>query len=664
MAADSVTIVMDKRDPFKEVENLSEVNEMSEEDIPVMTDAGADVSDKENDFQPLKPEPFDIGSFSTKDTPGKSKPKIRYSLLEFDPLYSPRRINEDRNVSGQNDDFKDALAFTEERIEDLQIEQEINNPVSEESTNYTDSDQSLLVKIVSEIEVKTVVSEEIEHKSSNNNCELAEEDQNTVDDTSCYLDTLNTESKVSENVPEGSDTTISTSVENQSQVDSPKLATDRSIISTTDSEINKETFKDALPSTEEKIVNPHFEEEIVDNPTSEQLTSSTDAESAVHVPIVSGVEIERTSIEVVPEEYYKGSNSSGFDKSTCPLDDIKPQASDIIFTAVEIEQKTFNDTSHNLDTLNTKANVSENLEPIDTANFISLENLSEFDSLKLAAIRSITSTTDTEIKKVMSDLTEKMERQKEEISQLKLELNAVQQAKASLDLGLTQKDEIILKTQAKVLKMEQSHKQEVKRLKEQLKENSKLIQKEPCKDFEDQLKEAKAREAKAVAELAQKTRENIKYERSMEQYEAPLTELNAKFNQVIEELKVTKKHLVSLELAFSDVHSKYEKTKETIEGYSANEEILKEKLELYHATILKHEEKYESLKTHAKNQIDKSNSELLALRERDEAELSKYKAIIKRLEIKRSALEVALQQKNEECQQLAALCDEVTGKKV
>lgn len=42
----------------------------------------------------------------------------------------------------------------------------------------------------------------------------------------------------------------------------------------------------------------------------------------------------------------------------------------------------------------------------------------------------------------------------------------------------------------------------------------------------------------------------------------------------------------------------------------------------------------------------------------------KQGAITKRLEIKIAALENALEQKNRECEELAALCDEVTGKKV
>lgn len=52
------------------------------------------------------------------------------------------------------------------------------------------------------------------------------------------------------------------------------------------------------------------------------------------------------------------------------------------------------------------------------------------------------------------------------------------------------------------------------------------------------------------------------------------------------------------------------------------------------------------------------------MKELHEMEMSKLKAYARRLEIKLSSLEVSLQQKTEECEQLSALCDEVTGKQV
>lgn len=112
----------------------------------------------------------------------------------------------------------------------------------------------------------------------------------------------------------------------------------------------------------------------------------------------------------------------------------------------------------------------------------------------------------------MADLSEKLNEQQQENSDLKLQLNAIQQAKASLELEIRQKEEVIIKTQAEALKNEQAYKQEIKQLREKLKENSKLIEKDGSKELEDQLKEAKAREAKAVAELNQRTKDDLNYQ--------------------------------------------------------------------------------------------------------------------------------------------------------
>ncbi|XP_018578896.1 transforming acidic coiled-coil-containing protein 2-like isoform X2 [Anoplophora glabripennis] len=276
--------------------------------------------------------------------------------------------------------------------------------------------------------------------------------------------------------------------------------------------------------------------------------------------------------------------------------------------------------------------------------------------------RTIISLTDQKSK--MADLSEKLNQQQQENSDLKLQLNAIQQAKASLELEIRQKEEVIIKTQAEALKNEQTYKQEIKQLREKLKENSKLIEKDGSKELEDQLKEAKAREAKAVAELNQRTKDDLNYQKIMEEYENTIATRFADYQKLKEEHETATRHLANIELAFSDVHQKYERTKALLEGFKSNEETLNGALQVSERTLKQHEERYESLKAHAKGQIEKSNKEILMLRDKYEMDINKLKAIIKRLEIKCSSLEVSLQQKTEECAALSALCDEVTGKKV
>ncbi|XP_028140475.2 early endosome antigen 1 isoform X1 [Diabrotica virgifera virgifera] len=264
----------------------------------------------------------------------------------------------------------------------------------------------------------------------------------------------------------------------------------------------------------------------------------------------------------------------------------------------------------------------------------------------------------------MTDIVEKLNQQQAEISDLKLKLNAAQQHNASLELQIRQNEEIVIKTQAEALRTEQNYQQEVKQLKQKLNENSKIIEKDKIKELEEQLKDVKAKEAKLAVELSQRTKDDLNYQKMMDQYELALKARIAENKRLQEESETTRTHLTNLEIAFSDLHSKYEKTKATLQGHKANEEALLADLELAQSTNIQHEERYESLKAHATTQIEKSNKEIHDVKEQYDIEINKLRAFIRRLEIKVSSLEVSLQQKTEECEQLSALCDEVTGKNV
>ncbi|CAG9828674.1 unnamed protein product [Diabrotica balteata] len=265
---------------------------------------------------------------------------------------------------------------------------------------------------------------------------------------------------------------------------------------------------------------------------------------------------------------------------------------------------------------------------------------------------------------LMTDMVDKLNQQQAEISDLKLKLNAAQQHNASLELQIRQNEEIVIKTQAEALRTEQNYQQEVKQLKQKLNENSKIIEKDRIKELEEQLKDAKAKEAKLTVEISQKTKEDLNFQKIMDQYELTLKSRISETKRLQEESETTRTHLTNLEIAFSDVHSKYEKTKAALQRVKANEEALLADLELAQSTNIQHEERYESLKAHARTQIEKSNKEIHDVKEQHDIEINKLRAFIRRLEIKVSSLEISLQQKTEECEQLSALCDEVTGKNV
>lgn len=105
-------------------------------------------------------------------------------------------------------------------------------------------------------------------------------------------------------------------------------------------------------------------------------------------------------------------------------------------------------------------------------------------------------------------MTDELLELRKENSELKLQLNAAQQAKATLELEIRQKEEVIIKTQAEALNTEQAYKNEIK----QLKDNSELIEKSSNNDSEQQLKESKEREAKALGELSQLKKDISNYE--------------------------------------------------------------------------------------------------------------------------------------------------------
>ncbi|XP_049826554.1 interaptin isoform X2 [Aethina tumida] len=263
--------------------------------------------------------------------------------------------------------------------------------------------------------------------------------------------------------------------------------------------------------------------------------------------------------------------------------------------------------------------------------------------------------------KIMSELIADQQR---EISDLKLELNALQQSKASLELEISKKEEIIIKTQAESLKKEQEYKMEIKELKEKIKENSKLIEKGGSREIEEQLKEAKEKAAHAMSELLKKSHQEADYVKIVREYENTLSEQNAEHVKLVELHETVTRHLANLELAFSDVHQKYERLKTIVEGYKCNEETMKAALVTAEKAAKQMEERYEYLKTHAKNQIERSNRDILQQQKSFQEKENQLNAIVKRMDIKVKSIENALEQKTNECQQLAALCDQLTGQKL
>ncbi|KAK5639661.1 hypothetical protein RI129_012153 [Pyrocoelia pectoralis] len=263
-----------------------------------------------------------------------------------------------------------------------------------------------------------------------------------------------------------------------------------------------------------------------------------------------------------------------------------------------------------------------------------LENISEQYSTESA----------TTLKR-MTDLNDTINQLEEENAALKLQLNASQQLRQSLELQLTQKEEVVIKTQTEALRKQQASKQEIKQLKDKLDEKVTENNGSPTKELQETIKSLKTREGKLLSELNTHKNDEQNYRKIMDDYEKVISTQLGDLQRFNEEHETVKKHFANLEMAFSDVHQKYERSKKIIDGYKSNEDTLRQTLALSEENLLKSEQKYESLKAHAKAQIEKSNQELLVMRDDYETEVHKLNAVVKRLEIKISSLMDSLDQK-------------------
>ena len=168
-------------------------------------------------------------------------------------------------------------------------------------------------------------------------------------------------------------------------------------------------------------------------------------------------------------------------------------------------------------------------------------------------------------------------------------------------------------------------------------------------ESEDQMKQVLKEYEKTISELiAEKEKEKHRFEVEREA-------LSSERDQSVTDLQ-------NVEAAFADVHRKYERAKTVVEGFRQNEETLKKCLEESEQKFLRQEEKYERLKAHAKETLDKANREIEAISRSQDAEVARLTAMLKKTEMKVSSLERSVEQKIKENEELTAICDELISK--
>ncbi|CAH2094808.1 unnamed protein product [Euphydryas editha] len=173
--------------------------------------------------------------------------------------------------------------------------------------------------------------------------------------------------------------------------------------------------------------------------------------------------------------------------------------------------------------------------------------------------------------------------------------------------------------------------------------------------------------------LAEKTKINKSMAVVVEEYERTIASLIAEMEQekrrnaeerarIISERDEQTAHLSSMEVSFSDLHSKYEKSKQIILSMKANEDTYKKSMKDFEDNLLKMQNNYELLKQHATSKLNHANQELEKFNRAHESEVLKLNAMIKRKELHITSLEESLAQKTKANEELTAICDELINK--
>lgn len=202
--------------------------------------------------------------------------------------------------------------------------------------------------------------------------------------------------------------------------------------------------------------------------------------------------------------------------------------------------------------------------------------------------------------------------------------------------GILQKEEKLLELQ-KDLKVKLD---EVEELKDQLK--VKL-------DSESQMREVVAEYERTISELISDK------EKEKSGMENDVAKMISEKNQAVEDLR-------NVEAAFADVHRKYERTKQVVEGFKKNEEQLKAYIEEYRNKLTRQDQKYQLLKEHAEEKLEEANKEIDNISRSQDAEVAKLTALLQKSEMKAKSLELTVDQKVKENEELTAICDELIAK--
>lgn len=149
---------------------------------------------------------------------------------------------------------------------------------------------------------------------------------------------------------------------------------------------------------------------------------------------------------------------------------------------------------------------------------------------------------------------------------------------------------------------------------------------------------------------------------AMEDARKQKEESKAEIQKLLREKEQQSRDLRSLEGSFSDIFKRFEKQKEVIEGYRANEDSLKKCVEENLVRIEREAQRYQALKTQAEDKLQRANEEIAQVRSKASAEAHALQASLRREQMRVQSLEKAVEQKTKENEELTRICDDLISK--
>ncbi|XP_049501821.1 transforming acidic coiled-coil-containing protein 2-like isoform X3 [Panthera uncia] len=183
---------------------------------------------------------------------------------------------------------------------------------------------------------------------------------------------------------------------------------------------------------------------------------------------------------------------------------------------------------------------------------------------------------------------------------------------------------------------------------------------------ESEVSEWKAKYEESRREVMEMRKIVAEYEKTIAQMIEDEQREKSVSHQTVQQLVLEKEQaladLNSVEKSLADLFRRYEKMKEVLEGFRKNEEVLKKCAQEYLSRVKKEEQRYQALKVHAEEKLDRANAEIAQVRGKAQQEQAAYQASLRKEQLRVDALERTLEQKNKEIEELTKICDELIAK--